>query len=62
MFNGFKCQIKYEISTELYNLFPVMMLNVMVKESTTLCSRCQLSLFQEAGSLPRALGHHMQGK
>lgn len=47
IFNAFKHQIKSEISIELYLPFPVMMLNVIVRESSSLRGRSQLSLVQE---------------
>lgn len=46
-FNDFKHQIKFEISIELYHPFPVMMLNVVMRESSALCGGCHLSLVQE---------------
>lgn len=47
VFNGFKHQIKFEISIEPYHPFPLMMLNVIVRESRALHGRCQLTLVQE---------------
>jgi len=47
IYNGFKHQIKFEISIELYHPFSVMMLNIIVRELSALHGRCQLRLVQE---------------
>lgn len=46
-FSGFKHQFKFGISNELYHTFPIMVLNVIVREPRASDGRCRLRLVQE---------------